>query len=363
MENCYHLLFKTGESEIKAIKEIDFESLSRITPIIEITRGRKKTINNISTYPYESRVEQVLKCFKSGDIILDVTSDDNLSSDETEKLYNPSNGYQNWVSILKRIKEEYKHLKIIPTILINFDSLENFEDNFKKQIESLYELSDVVAYRNSILDEDFYQDLDIIKQAGNKKSFYYILDCGYVPQASQHTFAEKCKSRIKNLKERYDFISKIILISTSFPNNISEIGNDKEDTFKLVEVALFEEILKLHNDIHYGDYGSINPIRNDTVTMARGWVPRIDVPLQDEIYYYREHRQSVNSEYYGVYKTVAQKVLTDSRFPNHIKCWGINEIKYCADWGPRNALPRYWISVRMNIHIQQQLSRLILSPQ
>ena len=34
-------------------------------------------------------------------------------------------------------------------------------------------------------------------------------------------------------------------------------------------------------NVIYGDYASINPTRNDTITMARGWIPRIDVAFQE----------------------------------------------------------------------------------
>ena len=109
--------------------------------------------------------------------------------------------------------------------------------------------------------------------------------------------------------------------------------------------------------IVYGDYGSINPIRNDNIVMARGWIPRIDVPTQREIFYKRERRGENN--YSNTYSRVARKIVRDSRFPKNFSYnWGIEQINNCAKGASPGSNPSFWISVRMNIHIQQQIERL-----
>lgn len=62
------------------------------------------------------------------------------------------------------------------------------------------------------------------------------------------------------------------------------MGDLDTDTFSISEISMYNSIQQTHDDVIYSDYASINPIRNDTITMARGWIPRIDVPLSDEIF-------------------------------------------------------------------------------
>ena len=52
----------------------------------------------------------------------------------------------------------------------------------------------------------------------------------------------------------------ITICSITFPNNISEIGNDHSDTFDLREIDLFEMVKSRYSEVVYGDYGSINPL-------------------------------------------------------------------------------------------------------
>lgn len=92
--------------------------------------------------------------------------------------------------------------------------------------------------------------------------------------------------------------------------------------------------------------------------MARGWIPRIDVPLPNEIFYYKQRRPKGVSAYASTYIQVAQSVCFDQRFPSDLDIWGIEQIKTCAAGGTPSASPSFWISVRMNIHIAQQVKRI-----
>lgn len=58
------------------------------------------------------------------------------------------------------------------------------------------------------------------------------------------------------------------------------------------------------------------------------------------------------------YTQVAQSVVKDSKYPDMDHNWGIQQINTCAKGGAPSSTPRFWISVRMNIHITQQVKRL-----
>lgn len=361
----YSVIVKTGEAEIRAIENSDKSILNQIFPLVEITRGRKVK-NDIDPYPFDKRLAKLKESFAGQTVALDLTSDDALSSPKIEELYNYNNGYQNWIDFLVEIKskknkkDENAFKEIVPTILLNRGD-ENYENNLLLQVQKLKQNFTSILYRNSILDEDCYYDFELLKDEFRDIVLYIMIDCEYTPQASQNNFAEKVIARIGNIKEKIltDIDVKFIVTATSFPNNVTDLGDVESDTFSLAEIQIHDAVCKEIPNVIYGDYASINPKRNDTVTMAHGWIPRIDVALPSSIFYYKKRRPKGISAYASTYTQVAQSVVRDSRFPKDLESnWGIQQINTCARGGAPSSTPRFWISVRMNIHIAQQVKRI-----
>lgn len=357
MDRKYLLVVRTGEAEIQALQNFDNDVFSNVLPLIELTRGRKKTIGNSVSYPFDNRFEKIKNKLRGQKIALDVTSDEGLACAETECFYNYEQGYSKWVKFLVDLKRQNIFEEIIPTLLMNFED-EYFDDNFRKEIHSLLEEFGGVLYRCSLDNDDCYEDLSIIQdELGNSNKLYVVIDYGYVVQAMQHNVSDKCKARIANLHKMLKCNYDIIVCGTSFPNNISDIGDDEHDSFSISEVAVFEDCYAEDDRVVYGDYGSVNPKRNDDIVMARGWVPRIDVPLENSVFYYRQRRPK-ELKYKEVYKNVAKEVLRDPQFPNTLNVWGTSMIRQCAYDVAPSARPSFWIAVRMDIHVAQQLKRL-----
>lgn len=357
MDRKYVLVVRAGEAEITAVENLESAVFDEILPLLELTRGRKRTIDDVVSYPFDTRFAR-LKCKLRGkEVAIDVTSDEALSCSETERFYDYQNGYENWVNFLLELKNEEVFQSIVPSLMINFED-ENFEENFKKEIHSLLQEFGIILYRCTLEDEDCYADLSFIQKELGDKKMYILIDCEYIPQAMQHNVADKCNARINNIRQLLSCNYDIIVCGTSFPNNIKNIGNDDTDVFRTSEVDVFESCYKEYDKVVYGDYGSVNPKRNDDVVMARGWVPRIDVPLEYEVFYYRQRRPAKETKYSSTYQEVAKKVMRDRRFPHTLKCWGTSMISLCAYNTVPSSSPRFWISVRMNIHVMQQLKRL-----
>jgi hypothetical protein len=354
----YSVIIKTGEAEIRAIENAEKSILNQIFPLIEITRGRKVK-NDIDPYPFDKRLEKLKESFAGQTVAFDLTSDDALSSLKIEELYNYANGYQNWVDFLLQIKEENIFKEVVPTILLNTED-GNFNNNLLLQIQNIKQNFSSILYRNSILDENCYDDFELLKNELRGIKLYIMIDCEYTPQASQNNFAEKAIARINNIKSILGNIdANFIIAATSFPNNVTDLGDVESDTFSLSEIQIHNAVCNKIPNVIYGDYASINPKRNDTVTMARGWIPRIDVALSDSIYYYKKRRPQGISAYASTYTQVAQSVVRDNRFPQDLGTnWGIQQINTCARGGAPSSTPRFWISVRMNIHIAQQVKRI-----
>ena len=356
MNKGYILVVKTGEAEIRAIENTSAETREKVFPIIEITRGRKRTIDKTEFFPFTSRLKRLKDGLNGLEVAIDATSDSSLTSPEVDELYEYGNGYEKWVNFVCGIQDEGCFKDITPALLMNFDD-PTFEDNLKKEIEVLSEHFDCLLYRNSIEDEYCYTDLPfILSILPKRKRLLVLIDCGYTPQAMENNVSQKLIKRIENFKtglvdERCD----LAFCATSFPNNISDIGGEDHDEFRIAEVNMHEKVYNCYPDVCYGDYGSINPKRNDNITMTRGWIPRIDVPLSDKVFYYRQRR--AKRAYADTYKDVARNTIRDKNFPRGLDCWGCNQINNCCMLPPSSS-PNYWISVRMNIHIEQQLRRL-----
>lgn len=357
MDKKYTIVVKTGEAEIRAIENTEKALLLQLFPIIEITRGRKITKDGIEKYPFDKRLTKLKKIFEGQVVCFDLTSDESLSSDEINFLYDPTNGYENWVNFMIGLKDECVFKEIIPTLILNMDD-DNFDDNIILQIKKLKSNFESVLYRNTISDENCYDDFELLREEVRDIGFYILLDCGYSPQASFNNVGKKSIARINNIKSILGDSPTYIICSNSFPNNVSEIGNEDKDTFGIAEIDIYDLLSKDITGVIYGDYASINPRRNDTITMARGWIPRIDVPLCRTIYYYKKRRPKGVTSYASTYTNVAQLVRLDPRFPAKLDCWGIQQIISCSEGGAPSASPSFWISVRMNIHIVQQLKRI-----
>lgn len=358
MNKDYFLIIKTGQAEIRSVENTSHDSLKKLFPVIELTRGRKKTLEDKKTvvHPFDSRLQRLKSSFRGMDVAIDVTSDSALSSPEVDVMYEYGNGYERWVNFVIGIKEEGCFKSIVPALIMNFDD-PDFDENLRLEVERLSAQFDTLLYRDTIEEKFCYTDLpNILTYLPDGKRLIILIDCGYTPQAMEDNVTRKLLRRIENLKsDILDQRCEMAFCATSFPNNISEIGGLDRDEFRISEVFMHEKIKSKYPDVHYGDYGSINPKRNDNITMARGWIPRIDVPMLDAVYYYRQRR--AKQSYVDTYKHVAKRVIADSKYPRGLKCWGMYQIDLCRTLPPSSS-PNYWISVRMNIHIEQQLRRL-----
>ncbi len=354
MKNKYNLLLKTGDAEIRALEKSQFDT-SKIFPIIELTRGRKSKYDQVGLI--SKRIERLSKIFSNQSICIDLTTSEELSNSQIEELYTSVDGYSNWINFLTNLNDKEYFKEIVPTILVDTED-ETLEENLLKQVKSLTKTFSKIAYRNNILDDGYYDDIEVFAEYINKKKkndFIFILDCEYVPSGATRNIAELAKARIKKVKSLIPN-TKVIIVSTSFPRYVSDIGNDNYDIFPILEINIFNDIKEAYSDVLYGDYGSINPIRNDTVIMARGWIPRIDVPTLEGIYYYRV--RNTLKDYAATYSLVAEKVYRDSKFPIYQGNWGIKQIISAKAGKSPGSAPSFWISVRMSIFIAMQLKRL-----
>lgn len=362
----YLPIIKTGEAECRAVMESPFlANNDAIIPIIELTRGRKKSIKlengkNLVSFPFSNRLNKLKKGFYGDIVAIDLTSDEDLLSEEIYTLYDPKNGYENWCSFIGSIDVEGCFKKIIPSIIFNWND-DKFLENIQLEIVRLTKKFDSVFYRCDLQSTDCYDEIPTILQflpSGTK--LCVLIDAGYLQESIKDDAIALFTSRIENIiKILQGNNYSIAIASTSFPNNVTEYGDLETSTIRQIEKDIFKSVRESHDKLLYSDYATINPIRNDLVTMARGWIPRIDVPVYDSIYYYRHRRPPRMSAYKGTYAYVAGRAISDVRFPNGLdELWGISMIRSCAFGIVPSSAPNFWISVRMNIHLYQTVKWL-----
>lgn len=360
IKNIYSPIIKLGEAETKAVKNVEQFVANKLTPIVEITRGRGVSRgegeNKHTEYPHEKRLSDVMKKFENTTVFLDATSDYDLSNEIINEYYNPCDGYRNWVNFV--ISQSRKN-RIIPSVLFNFDDTD-FEKNIVKEIKLLKDKFGSILYRCFVLDDGLMEDCRLISKNIGENKLYVVLDCEYIQQAQGVEYVEFVDKILTKLNDIFANKNVSYIVSaTSYPNNISEIGLDAYDVFSLCEVKLYNDLRKRGWDVEYSDYASISVKRNDKTKMAHGWVPRIDVPTKEDFYYYRKRRDK-QLGYGAAYTAVAKLVKNDIKFPSTLKNnWGIEQILETSEGDVAGASPNFWISVRMNIHLQQQLERML----
>ncbi|WP_444451436.1 beta family protein [Rhodobacter capsulatus] len=387
MADDYFVLARTGQSEMRALRNLKKEDRVKFTTLLELTRGRKRASKHIKDgdeiYNFSAIQDFLHDYYVEGMMMfVDLTRDQDLSSPRIDALASSSDGYAEWISFVNGVKE--KCPGICPVIQVSPEDGESWDSYGEKILEQFEALSSnfpALAYRvRKNIDDSFDADLELLSSRIRRYTdsgfkFYFILDYEYIRVNTAELHSLEAASIIQVVNEICP-TADIVLAATSFPSSVTDIGNEDRGDFPIEEVKFFELVAnRLSNivKIHYGDYGSIHPIRNDAV--ARGWRPRIDYPYAGrKVFYFREKREAktieangsksvVYSDYISHYCSVARKIYTDQRFLNDqhssdITSWGISEIANAAENRVGGSTPSYWISVRMCIHIEQQLLRL-----
>lgn len=361
IEFSYIPIIKTGDAELKALLNLNTNYKEKLTPVIELTRGRrsKKDVMGI----LQKRIDK-LKEINLHRFFIDLTSDSSLSSVEIDIKRSNKDNYKEWCDFCISLKQFFP--LICPVIQIEEDEdYENYLTGLANQILFMQQHFDYLMFR---IDSDNYinivSDLKKLQETYaniDTSKVFCMLDNKYIRYDNIPTaLTIKCCEVLSSIN-----IKNIVISSTSYPNSITEMlgalpnGRLKADKLPLYELKLYNRIKSDTKDINliYSDYASVNPIRNDNVIMAKGWIPRIDLPFLDNIVIYRKKRET--SSYAARYKEIAVAVCNSTEFnyvKQHYNCWGIEEIKKAAYGAISGANITFWISVRINIYLTMKIN-------
>jgi hypothetical protein len=359
-ESKYTPVVKTGEAELRALQNLHANIKNSILPIIELTRSR--STKDMDRGDINKKVAKLYEAYGPRPFIVDLTGIKELQNAQIEKLLLSTSGYDNWVKFVEELKSLFPD--IVPTIL-NSDDIDNLNELDKRlllQVKKLDRKFDKIVYRCPIEDTSFAYDLDIIAKGMDlAEKLIFVVDAEFIRQKKASEFADRA-IQIVNAIQSYK-INTVVLAATSFPSNPTEFGNDDSGELNLEEITFFDLVktnFKTSNlNLVYGDYASINPVRNDQKG-GRGWIPRIDFPTKTDLFYYRKRKEKNREDGYSdAYEKVARLLIRDPKYKSIRSllksCWGIEQIESAADGMPLGLSPSYWISVRMNIYITLRL--------
>lgn len=374
----YMPILKTRPSENKAYEKLTDAVKDKILPIIEMTGARSykypkthKTLAGVvKSGDINKKIDNILSLVKTRPFILDITDDESLMYDGINIIKNPENGYQEWRRFLTK-NENFKQL-VIPTIQFDTNYIADtflqikelnkefkylalkisaFKFNTPDKCSNLFNVHNLSANTiiQSIIDK-------IVEITGNDK-LILILDFGFISEFEKYkSIIDECLNNLTNTSH----LKAIIPVSSSFPSYVKPIP---EDTFEAQEGILYTHIqnTKNYSNICFGDYASLHPVKYPT--SGGGWIPRIDYIENTNILKYSYKRASSdkkNKNNSDAYEELAKRVINASNYQqiDNLTVWGDEQIDLKSKGENNGNAPSFWISVRANLYMTIQCSRI-----
>ncbi|MFC1524635.1 beta family protein [Thermodesulfobacteriota bacterium] len=331
----YYPFMKTRDAELRAYSKLSDQVKNLIIPIFELTKSRRTSI--VPDGDIHRRMNYLEEIVGKRPFILDVTTVDKYSNPQTKDLLDETNGFYEWQYFLNK----YDQLNIIPTIHIYNDEEYGEVEKFIRWASVKF---DKLALRVPSYIDEISPILDmIVENIDDRCSLLLLIDAEFIPISEQDNAIEEIGRVIEEASQIIEQ-NNIVIITSTFPKIVAELGEDHKGSFKIRELQIYNALSDEYS-VQYGDYASIHPLQYE---MRGGtWVPRIDVSLAEDFIYTRYRRKD------GGYIKAAEKMLNNREYVR-FNCWGYEEIEKAAQGDPGGKSPAYWISVRMNFHMSRR---------
>ncbi|MGO4221854.1 hypothetical protein AB4Y64_08365 [Lysobacter sp. TAF61] len=340
----YLPIIRTRSAELRGLKELRGEALDVILPVVELTRSRRTAKNPLGALSIT--VGTVADILGLRPFVADLTSLEGQQNSEFTKLLDPSDGFASWVEFVKNVLPS----TAIPVVHLTdpFDA-----DEYCKQVRKLLVTHGTLALRIPTS----YAALNSVVEAhkafiGGLDALILLVDASYVMERDISGALARVREMLEGLGADLDSFAMRAVAASSFPSSVmSAGGGDSQGQFHLSEVELSTRLQREfpRHGIRHSDYGSIHPLQFGGVVTQ--WVPRVDVPLDLDVFYHRYRRDD------GGYVRAAAEALSDPRYVE-LDCWAHENIVAAANGLPLGRSPAYWISVRVNYHVSRQATRL-----
>lgn len=340
---CYMPLLRTRGAELKAYEVLGDEVAEKLFPIFELTRARRSKYDREGDV--SKNIEKIKELVGGRWFALDLTTTEQQGNGRiSEILGDGANGFGKWVELV----EEFDDCNIVPAVHMDLDHLNVLTD----EVSALLGLARYLLLRVSITDEPLSDIEDFVENVPNCENVILLIDREYIGVrdssarvSDQGVFRDVCQT--------YGGVfHSISYVSSSFPSSVvlPGYGGDSYGFFPIPEVPFFNDLSGVRGQaqICYSDYATVHPLAYPGG--GGGWVPRVDFPLGDHLFYHRYRRDD------GGYVRAASEVERDRmyvRYPD----WGCNEIELASIGLPNGRGPSHWISVRMSLHMSRMVDR------
>ncbi|CAN7245058.1 hypothetical protein LJR234_001086 [Mesorhizobium amorphae] len=335
---------KTSDSEIRAIRFLSEPVKGGILPAFELTRSRKTS--KLPNGSVAVRMGQLVDAYKSDKFILDLSTEEDLINDEIYKFFDEKNGYANW----RRFIESFTQGGIVPCALYEEGGS---KADFQRQAAGLLSTSGKIALRLSANDENASKLYNWLVEVSGTDKIVLIGNLYFIGQNEIAKYRGFASSFIDSVVGNQS-PSMVALPLSSFPRSVVEngYGEDSEGEFESAEYDFFEDVKGRYPSVPlvFSDFASVHPIRYPT--RGGAWVPRVDLPVGNEMVYRRYRRDD------GGYVQAAAE-LKRQYDKELIPCWATDQIRAAANGTPGGLSPSYWISVRINYWISKVSSEFI----
>ena len=338
----YSFSIKTTDAELKAYKNLTNEVRSGAFCLFELTKSRITSKNPYGTI--FRRIDQLRELCDGKEFGLDLTTHSDLQNIEIEDLLDETDGFKQWRNFLLEIGIP----GLAPTLqFVEGCTAENVARQARK-LESAFGRICIRVDAYMSADEILQYVLPAVQAIDSEENVFFYLDFGFLRPNGENAAIIDAAPALNFISQRSS--ENIFSLASSFPRSVTEsgYGRDSEGCFPLTEVHLSRVLAERISHIKHGDYGSVHPVRYTGGGIA---VPRVDVPLDEECYYYRFRRVD------GGYAEAARRALKDRRYES-LSTWGDHQIHAAAQGHPEANNPSHWIAVRVNIHVTRQYRRL-----
>jgi Beta protein len=338
----YVPIIRSRAAELKGLKELTPEVLDAILPVVEFTRSRRTAKNPGGSV--RQSVTNVGEILGERPFIADLTSLESQQNSEVNDLLNDANNFGNWTTFALDVLPA--HAVPVVHLLDPFVPAE-----FVAQLGALRDRFPQVALRFPAGYGYVQQAMAACVAGGTSLDrVAVVLDAGFVTRSTAAAAATGLQTLLTDLTGLTPWF--VSAASSSFPNSVvSAGGGDDTGAFPLIETSLHAALARQFPFLVYGDYAAIHP--EDFVGTVTNWVPRVDVMLGTEFYYYRYRRSD------GGYIRAASEAQADHRFVS-LNCWATRNIAAAAAGAPMGKSPSHWIASRLNFHVSRQVDRLTL---
>jgi hypothetical protein len=339
-DRFYFPILRNRAAEMSGYAHLSDDIKDKILPSISMGKWRNAD-------GWEKGLEKIANCIGDRPYMLDLSKDLLHQNEAIQSLLSSEKNYAAWVSFVKAQKN------IIP--VVQFGQAVKSREVVQQAI-ALESLGRGVVFRIRDFAADLENTLRALYALQSPESAMVIIDAGYIRDLSTKSVrAGVLESilRTLNVLAKETPQTPRVLAGTSFPRSVISYLNEGSETSGKIDIL--ENIVhrEIGGDIvMFGDHASIHSVVYDEE--GGTFLPRLDVPADGFWHFERRPKTKAIG-----YSSAAVELLKNHEFLGQADCWGAEMIRNTADQvnDTINA-PVTAIAVRVNLHINYQVSRL-----